>query len=144
MASTSRHPVSGPSALLRVLAAYLVAILLMQGLAAAFALGAGPLHRHLPATTTITTASLLSHHDHAHATNQRHDHDAGDTTVALDAAAQESADAAAHALTLALSLLALQTPRAAADHSSHVLLSSATWFWHSLPGAPLIRPPIQA
>ena len=140
----NRSLVTSAPTLLKVLASYLIVVLLLQGLAAAFALGAGPLHRHLPAPATATTAAaLFSHHDHFHASNQRHHHDAGDTTVATDAAAQEAAAAAALALTAALSLLAVQTPRALAGGGSHVLHSTPTWFWHSVLTTPLMRPPSQ-
>ena len=138
----NRNLVTGLPTVLKVLASYLVAILLLQGLAAAFALGAGPLHRHQSAPAA-TAARLFSHHDHFHASNQRHHHATGDGTVAADAAAQEAADAAALALTAALSLLAVQTPQARAANPSHVLHAAPPWFWHTVLTLPLMRPPSQ-
>ena len=145
---------AGAGALLKLLASYLVAVLLLQGLAAAFALGAGPLHRHRGAPTS-TAVALFSHAEqhvaqraehhaqHHHGSNQRHHHGAGDSTVALDAAAQEAADSAALALTAALSLLAVQTPRVQADNRSHVQHAAPLWFWYTVLTLPLARPPSQ-
>lgn len=131
---------------MKLLASYLVAVLLLQGLAAAFALGAGPLHRHRGAPTS-TAVALFSHAEmraeHHHGNSQRHHHSPGDSTVALDAAAQEAADSAALALTAALSLLAVQTPRIQADNRSHVQHAAPLWFWHTVLTLPLARPPSQ-
>lgn len=147
---------TGATALFKLLASYLVAVLLLQGLAAAFALGAGPLHQHQGATTG-TSASFFAHSthradphaEHHHDSNERHHHATGDNTVVLDAAAhaaaqaatQAAADSAALALTAALSLLAIQTPRAQASSGSHVLHAAPTWFWHTVLTLPLARPP---
>ena len=142
----NRNLVTGLPTVLKVLASYLVAILLLQSLAAAFALGAGPLHQHRyqhSRAPAATAAVLFSHHDHFHASNQRHHHGAGDSTVAPDAAAQEAAQAAALALTAALSLLAVQTPQAPAANRSHVLHAAPPWFWHTVHTLPLMRPPSQ-
>ncbi len=87
---------------------------------------------HRPAAPNLTVSVLLSHHQYAHATQLRQPHSATDGTVALDSAAQAVADGAAaadtEALTLALSLLALQTPRGFADTGRHVLQPSAPCF----------------
>lgn len=136
-------PTHLPLSLLKVLACYVAAILLLQGLAAAMALGAGPLHRHQPVHGS--TASLVfSHHAHSHATGQRHDHALADTTVVQDAAEQAAADAAALALSAALSLLALQSARAALASHRHVLMAARAWFWRSLAAGTLYRPPRHA
>ena len=167
-AARHRLPAS-TSAAVQVLLAYLVAILLLQGFAAAFAVGAGPLHRHrtggapvpvaLPLAAPPFAATIFLHarsaqdqapahvhdthvHDtHAHATQQRHHHADLDTTVVSDAAAQAAADAAAHALGIALSLMAVQTPRSGADHRSHERALAAVRLWRSASTPPLYRPP---
>ncbi len=140
--TANRSLVTSAPTLLKVLASYLVTILLLQGLAAAFALGAGPLHRHQGAPAS-SAAALFSHHDHFHASNQRHHHSAADSTLAPDVAAQEAAEAAALALTAALSLLAVQTPQVQAAGRSHVLHTTPSWFWHTVLAPPLMRPPSQ-
>ena len=130
----------------RVLVAYLIAILALQSLAAAFALGTGPLHRHRPEPASLASALFMhadrSHAD-AHASGQRHHHAATDTTVASDAAEQEAADAARLALTSALSLLALQIPRTAPDLRSHLMLAAPPWSRKTASTLPLYRPPRQ-
>ena len=141
MTPTRRPPPYTPY-LLKVLASYLAVIVLVQALSAAFALGAGPLHRHRPVPGSMAGVLFL-HHDHAHATGQRHHHAAHDTTVAPDAAEQEAADAARLALTAALSLLALHTPRTTPDLRSHVMLAAPGWSWQTVSTVPLYRPPSQ-
>jgi hypothetical protein len=124
-----------------VLALYLAAILLVQALAAAWVLGAGPLHQHrrqgmavgLPPPSLASVA--FSHrglepevaHAQAHATGQRHHHAAHDPDVLLQDPAAEAADAAAVALTAALALLAWDAPRAQADTRQHVWRDHAPW-----------------
>ena len=141
MSPTSRPPPYTRS-LLKVLASYLVAIVLVQALAAAFALGAGPLHRHRPLPKSMASVLFL-HHDHAHASGQRHHHAAHDTTVSRDAAEQEAADAARLALTAAFSQLALQVPRADHDLRSHVMRAAPAGSWQPAWTIPLYRPPRQ-
>ena len=125
-----------------MLAAYLAVILLLQGLAAAIALGAGPLHRHGQAPAPAPLAALaFSHHGHAHATGERHHHDASDSSVVPDGAAQAALDQVAAALTAALALLALDTPRSLSDPHRHVLRATAAWVCSTTLPAPLYRPP---
>jgi len=126
--------------LLQMLAVYLSVILLLQGLAAAIALGAGPLHRHGQAPAPLA-ALAFSHHGHAHASGERHHHDAGDSSVVPDPAAQAALDQVAAALTAALSLLALDTPRSQADPRRHVLHATPAWVCCSALPAELYRPP---
>ncbi len=152
--TTYKQSTNAP-ALLKLLAAYLVAVLMLQGLAAAFAMGAGPLHRHRVVPASSPTATLFVHpadralafapqSAHHHSANERHHHHAGgDPTVALDAAAEEAADGAALALSAALSLLAVQTPRVQTESRSHVLRAAIPWFWRSRLTLPLARPPSQ-
>ena len=145
----SRHPSSrhGPSALLRLLAVYLSLILALQGIAAAAALGAGPLHRH--SDTAPSVASLaFSHHGHAHATGQRHVHAAADASVLAIADAEDSMDALAFALafalTSALSLLALDTPRRVQDAGAESWPPTGGWIFSTAYPSPLFKPPRQA
>ena len=140
----SRHPSSrhGAPALLRLLAVYLSLILALQGIAAAAALGAGPLHRH--SDTAPSVASLaFSHHGHAHATGQRHGHAAADASVLAIADAEEATDALAFALTSALSLLALDTPRLVPDAGAESWPSAGGWISTAYT-SPLFKPPRQA
>ena len=141
----SRHPSSrhGAPALLRLLAVYLSLILALQGIAAAAALGAGPLHRH--SDTAPSVASLaFSHHGHAHATGQRHGHAAADASVLAIADAEEATDALAFALTSALSLLALDTPRLVPDAGAESWPSAGGWIFSTAYTSPLFKPPRQA
>jgi hypothetical protein len=140
--SPSRHLPPYTHNLLKVLASYLAVVLLVQALAAAFALGAGPLHRHRPLPASVPSA-LFSHHDHAHADGRRHHHAASDSSAALDAAEQEAADAARLALTAALSLMALRTPRYTPDLRRHVMRAAPVWSWQTVSTTPLYRPPNQ-
>lgn len=136
---------SRTSSLLKALAVYLAAILFVQSLAAAHALGAGPLHQHQPAPFS-EAAMVFSHHHahaHAHASGQRHHHAADDITVLRDAADQEVADAATLALAAALSCMALQTPHAEADTRRHLLCAAPHWSWQTTHTHPLYRPPSQ-
>lgn len=127
---------------LRVVAGYLVAIFLLQGLAAAVQLGAGPLHRHRESPVTLATL-LFAHHEHAHASGERHHHAAADSSV-VAIAEVGATDAMTSALCSALALLAvdLATPWAApADAGVHVQQATSSWAWHTGPAPSLYRPP---
>ena len=141
----SRHPSSrhGPSALLRLLAVYLSLILALQGVAAAVALGTGPLHRHSDTAPSVASVAF-SHHGHAHATGQRHGHAAADASVLAIADAEEATDALAFALTSALSLLALDTPRLMPDAGAESWPSAGGWTFSTAYTSPLFKPPRQA
>jgi hypothetical protein len=106
MSLTTTRPHSTAGDLLRLAALWLAAILIVQGVAAAVALGAGPLHhhrqrQHLPTDT----------HAHAHAAGERHHHAAGDAAVVAEADPAASWSDAAGALLAALALLASDNPR---------------------------------
>ena len=151
---------TGVSSLLRVLAGYVAAILLVQALAAAMALGAGPSHRHRaqgPAqhlTAPSLAALAFSHRDLAHAqahaeahtSGERHHHAVGDRSVLRDGAAPEALDLAAQALGSALALLALNTGAgvaASADGRRHVLRAATGWARRSVTPEGPYRPPRQ-
>jgi len=134
-----RHRQAPTLGLLRVLACYLCVILLLQGLTAAFALGAGPLHRHQE--TPALAPLAFSHHGHAHTAGERHHHDAVDVSVVSEADLAAALDEAALALAAALALLAIDTPRQRHDNRRHIWRARPAWFcslaWHRL----LFRPP---
>lgn len=153
MTPTQRNP-SRASSLLQVLASYLCLILVVQGWAAAAALGAGPLHRHAPAPPVLLAPPAppvllaplaFSHHGHAHAhaTGARHHHAAADRSVAHEADPAGAFDAVAFALTSALALLALDTPRAPAERrrQHHVLQATPAWAAKLAQLAQPYRPP---
>lgn len=145
------RPCPGSRSLLRVLAAYVAAIVLVQAFAAAFALGAGHLHHHRdtpsrPDTRPALAALTFAHHGHAHALGERHHHDADDTTVVHEASAPEALDRATQALGSALTLLAVDSLRLPPDHAmarTHVLREAPTWAWCPTHPAGLYRPPRQ-
>ena len=105
-------PHSTAADLLRVLAGWLVLIFALQGVAAAHALGSGPLHRHAVSQHATWQGKSQTHH---HDTAQRHHHASGDASggTSIDSSVQstpastDGMDAAAFALTAALALLAV-------------------------------------
>jgi hypothetical protein len=120
--------------LMRLLAAWLAAILLVQGLAAGLALGAGPLHRH-HGSTTVRAHDEHHHHDGA----ERHHHRADEGSVVPSA--EPTLDAAAFALVAALMLLAFAPWRVASDSRRHVRPVASIPDWRSTAPPPLLRPP---
>lgn len=142
------HPSPTLRDLARLLAAWLVVILLVQGFAAAQGVVQGPRHRHLPASTVAASsvrtvvALALSHpelHSH-HDEWQRHVHldvDASSVTVPDDR--QEAGTIAAVALAALVGLPAqsFALPIAA---SLHVLQAARRWVgtsaWEALPERP--------
>jgi ABC-type nickel/cobalt efflux system permease component RcnA len=89
---TSRFQATGSTArdLARLLAVWLAAVLLVQGLAATLSLVHGPAHRHAAAVA----AQLGAAHAHAHEQGLNHQHGSGEQTLpgggeadGLDAAA---------------------------------------------------------
>lgn len=133
---TLAHPAHSTAAdLIRLLAAWLAAILLVQGLAAGLALGAGPLHRH--GSTTVR-----AHDDHAHDGAERHHHRAGDASVVRDGG-ELATDNAALALIAALALLAfaLVSWRVPPDTRRHTRHAAPAPAWRSTAIPPLLRPP---
>jgi hypothetical protein len=118
--------------LMRLLAAWLAAILLVQGLAAGLALGAGPLHRHAGAPVHMHEAH---HHDDAH----RHHHAADDASVVADA--EPAVDTASLALVAALALMAFSTLRWAVAAPRPVWLDVPPSLWRSAVPALPRKPP---
>ena len=131
---------SSAAGLLRLLAAYLALILGLQGVAAAHALGSGPLHHHREAPASVA-AALFSHQAHAHGSSERHHHDEANLSVLPDRAADDGIDAAAFALTAALALLALGAIRVATDARRHVWRPAADWAFLTGFSTLLFEPP---
>ena len=121
---------------LRLVAAWLVVILVMQGFQGALALGAGPRHSHRPATAQAPAPA------HFHLGSERHHHAIGDRSVQLTAGDEVGAvDTTSLALTLAMALMLLATLRRGTPAREHVQLAARSWFWRSVVRAPLLRPP---
>ena len=151
-------------ALLRLLALYVALIFGWQAVAAAFALGQGPLHRHR--TDDGLAALVFSHHGdghrdahrqahghaqahahgQAHQTGERHAHDAQDSSViamadATAATSEEAPNTLAFALTSAMSLLALGRSRPLGTAAGAVLCAHRPWAFKTGPQTLLFRPP---
>ena len=127
------HPRSTAADLLRLLAVWLAAIVLAQGVAAAQALGHGPLHRHL---RDLAVAPGHHHHDGA----ERHHH-ADDAGVIALADAQPAFDDAAFALVAALALMTLASARLTSDTRCHVWRATTAWSWLTAVNPPPRKPP---
>ena len=136
----SPRPRSTASDLMRLAAAWLAAVVLVQGVAAALALGMGPLHVHRPDTAR---ESGLEHRHHA--TAERHVHAAFDASAlffgpAVDAG--EGVDGTAFALTAALALMAIGATLARpADTRRHVWRAAPEPGWRSTTPALALKPP---
>jgi hypothetical protein len=129
------HARSTAADLMRLVAAWLAVILLVQGLAAGRALGTGPLHRH--GNATAVRAHDATHH---HGGAERHHHRAGDASVAPDAA-EPALDSAALVAALALLAFALASWRIAPDTRRHTRPVAPRFDWRSTAPPPLLRPP---
>lgn len=125
------RPRSTAADLLRLLAAWLAAIVLVQGIAAAQALGLGPLHRH----REVAVAGV-----HTHSAAERHHH--ADAGVLVDVVDDAALDDTAFALTAALALMALGM---AVGHvcgaRRHVWRAALPWAWRTAVPAGLRKPP---
>jgi hypothetical protein len=127
--------------LLRLVACWVAAILLFQGLAASHQRALGPVHHHVP-QKALHLALHLASHGHSHDADERHHHAADDHSVRASpssAAADDAWDAAAAALVVALTLLAVSRPWSAGTLARHVW--RATTAWHCLTG--LVQPPLK-
>ncbi len=139
------------SALLRLVAIYVACLLAWQGLAAAIALGQGPLHRHRTAVASVVApllqhgrADVHAHADaHAHADNRRHLHASHDASVVHMAASagEEAPDLLAFALTSAMALLALGSRAVRQATHSAVMCPHRPWALKPAPAALPFRPP---
>lgn len=133
LSPSSRSPLAD---LLRVLAAWLAAILLVQGFQGALALGAGPLHAHAAAATGMAVQV------HRHGDLERHHHAVSDSTVRRAEPADDGTpDVTAQALTLAMALMAFAARRCAVVRMQHLLHDARPWFCRSVVAVPLRRPP---
>ena len=127
------HARSTAAALLRLLAAWLALIVLVQGLAAAQALGSGPLHRH-------RGDASVQPHGHHHSAPERHAHAALDSTV-IETADEVSFDGVAFAITAALALMALACLRFQPEARPRIWRAARAWAWHSVTPAVPLKPP---
>lgn len=125
------HPRSMTADLLRLLAAWLAVIVLVQGFAAARALGLGPLHRH---DMAAASAAL----PHQHAEGERHHHAPAEAGLALEA---DDPDFGAFALTAALTLLAFAAARRFVERRRHVWRAAPSWAWLTACASPPLQPP---
>lgn len=139
----SPRPRSTLTDLLRLAAAWLAAVVLVQGVAAAQALGLGPLHVHRPAEAWTADAAHR-HHDGA----ERHVHAAFDADVQLAGPAGdlgEGIDGTAFALTAALALMAVGASQRRTDVSRrHVWRAAPAPGWRSTTPALEPKPPRRA
>lgn len=124
--------------LLRLLAIWCAAILLGQALAAAYALGAGPLHHHRDTGDAggVVLQAHVQRHDDA-----RHHHAPGDASVVPADVTEDPFDAAAFALTAAMALLAMGVARAIADSPGHAWIATPPGAWRNAIPAASRRPP---
>jgi aryl-alcohol dehydrogenase-like predicted oxidoreductase len=131
----SPHPASTLATLARLASVWLVLIVLVQGLAAASALGAGAMHRH---HGSALAADAPAHH---HDAKERHHHAVGDAGV--QAVGQEEFDAglAQSALAWAFSLLAVAMAWSGARRPGSLLPRAALWVASLVLLTPPRRPP---
>ena len=133
LSPTHTSPLAG---CLRLVAAWLVAILVMQGFQSALALGAGPRHVHRPAGAESPAPT------HFHLGSERHHHAISDRSVQLTTDDDVGAvDTTGLALTLAMALMLVAAMRRGTPARKHVQLQARSWFWRSIVRAPLLRPP---
>jgi len=133
LSPSTRSPLAD---LLRVVAAWLAVILLVQGFQGALALGAGPLHAHAIGGGGPAVQA------HSHGALERHHHALRDRTVLLAEPADDgTADVTAQALTLAMALMAFAARSCVVDRMLHLLHEARPWFCCSVVAAPLRRPP---
>lgn len=96
------HRRSAAAELLRVVAVWLAVTVLLQGFAAARALGLGPLHRH---HEQLAPGHAVLAHRHQHDGAERHHHDRVAHDVSPVDWLEQGLDDAAFALTAALALM---------------------------------------
>jgi len=119
-----------------LLACWLAAIVLLQGIGAAQALGRGPLHRHVASPTSLPP--------HQHAAAERHRHEAQDLSVLRVANVQDDAvDTGAFALVAALALMAWGIAHVRRDTRRHVWRPAPAWAWRAHRPALALKPPRQ-
>ena len=133
----SPHASSTFAALLRLGAAWMVAILLVQGNAAALALGIGPSHRHVD--TAAPSAVLL--HGHWHEVAQRHYHLPDDTSIIAEGHDAIDLATAQIVLAWAFALFAATIGWRGRDMRLHAWPAKPLWTATTRVPAPLRRPP---
>lgn len=134
MLNVCRHRHGTAADLARLLACWLAAILLLQGLAATLTHLRGPAHRH----AASSMQALGGSHAIAHATGKAHHHAIGEVTLPADGEA--SLDAAALLLLGTLAFVAVHfawPARPGAD----VRHAAAPWAWQASCLSPPRKPP---
>jgi hypothetical protein len=131
--SLAPHIRSTAASLLRRLAAWLAVIVFAQGLAAAHAIGAGPLHRH-------RDGDAPAQHAHHHSGAERHFHDVHDTSVA-PAAEEGDIDAVGLAIAAAMAMMVFAYILTMPAARRHVWRAARSWAWHTAVPAALRKPP---
>lgn len=138
--SLAPHHASTAAALLRLLASWLAVIVFAQGLAAAQALGSGPLHRHRESVAFGQFGQFVQHHHHHAGAAEHHHHAALDSSVVV-ASEEGNLDTAAFAITAALALMVLAFSRAAPAACRETWLAAGALAWRSTTPAALRKPP---
>ena len=132
-----RHPSSTRADLARLLLGWLIVILFVQGMAAAVAFVAGPLHHHRLSASAASAAPA----DHSHSTNDRHHHSHADVTV-VQAATDPVMDPAAQAvLAVVFAAMALAQAWRLGHERGHVQLAAPLWAMANRHPTPARRPP---
>ena len=132
-----RHPSSTRADLARLLLGWLIVILFVQGMAAAVAFVAGPLHHHRLSASAASAAAA----DHSHSTNDRHHHGHADVTV-VQAAADPVMDPAAQAvLAVVFAAMALAQAWRWGQERGDVQLAAPLWAMANRHPTPARRPP---
>jgi hypothetical protein len=134
MFAALRHSDSTAARLGRVLAGWLVVILLVQGSTALRAMVNGPAHRHLATAQATPDAA----HERAHAQGMSHHHDAA--TVLLPADGEVALDTAACVLMAALAPMAMSFAWPG-QLAPLVHAAAAPWALLERDSAPPRRPP---
>ena len=121
--------------LLRLVAAWLAVLVLVQSLAAALAIGQSAWHRH---RATASDASVVHHHDGA----ELHQHDLQDSSVV--SANPGDIDSADLVLAAALVMVAAASRITLRDRRRHVWRPNAAWAAQYFVPEGLLRPPRRA
>ena len=138
------RPATTAADLLRVLAVWLVLVLLLQGFAAVCARVAGPRHLHQAQSALMLLQHRQQQQQHHHHDVQRHHHAGADDSVvtpAEAAALDEALDAAAAALAAAFGLLATVCVLRAMGRARPVWCAALAEAWRTAWLGLLLKPP---
>ena len=144
----ARPALSARTELARLLVAWLVLVLCVQGWAAAQGAVLGTLHRHKPPVASTTWLPVMTHAAvkardlaHGHAQNERHHHDQSDPSV-VSVARELTVDMTVSILLGGLFSAAATRPQVELPGASaHVLRPATAWAAATHSRAPPQRPP---